>query len=219
LRFSLKTALLRSASIDGEIRILIFFEIAIQDCRLSRRKRSSLKATGSPGTQTRVGWVMRTVYGRIGGSKAGLDVSLAYDETKLTGRVGGTVVGMDVHLEFQGDPMSVLRVSGRVGGAVRGFDVHGQVLPNLVLARLGGVLIGENLRLELDLSAHTVSGRYSTAVAGADAVLGIRGFQVSGQVGDHQVNLTFTTPPQIAVLAAGIAFRVLEDGVHAPDAT
>jgi hypothetical protein len=161
---------------------------------------------------------MRTVYGRIGGSKAGLDVSLAYDNTTLTGRVGGTVVGMNVHLELDGDPMSVQHLSGRVGGALHGFDVHGEVRSNLVLARLGGMLIGENLRLELDLSAHTITGRYSGATAGADASMQIIGPQVSGHMGDHQVNLTITAPPQIAALAAGIACKVLEDSVHTPDA-
>jgi hypothetical protein len=159
---------------------------------------------------------MRTVYGRIGGSKAGLDVSLAYDNTKLTGRVGGTVVGMDVHLELEGDPMSVMRVSGRVGGALKGFDVHGEIHPNLVLARLGGVLVGDNLRLELDLSRHTITGRFSGLTAGEDASMQITGPQVSGQIGDHQVNFTITAPPQIAALAAGIACKVLEDSVHAP---
>ena len=161
---------------------------------------------------------MRTVYGRIGGSKNGLDVSLSYDETKLTGRVGGTVVGMDVHLTLEGDPMSTQHVSGRVGGALRGFDVHGEVHPNLVLVRLGGLLVGENLRLELDLSTHTVSGRYSGAMAGVDAALILKGPQVTGQIGEHQVNLTVTAPPQIAVLCAGVACKVLEDTIHAPDA-
>jgi hypothetical protein len=149
----------------------------------------------------------------MGGSKAGLDVSLAYDGTTLTGRIGGALKGMDVHVQLEGDPMSVLHVSGRVGGAVRGFDVHGEILPNLILARLGGVLIGGNLRLELDLSAHTVRGQYGDA----DAELSYTATQVSGRVDDHQVNLTITAPPQIAALAAGIAFRVLEDEVHTPE--
>lgn len=154
---------------------------------------------------------MRTVYGRMGGSKNGLDVSLSYDETKLTGRVGGTVVGMDVHLTLEGDPMSSQRVSGRVGGALRGFDVHGEVHPNLVLVRLGGTLVGENARLELDLGSHTASGRYGGAVAGQDVELRFVGPQVSGQVGEHLVNLTITAPPQVAALATVIAVKVLEN--------
>lgn len=160
---------------------------------------------------------MRTVYGRIGDSRAGLDVSLACDETKLTGRVGGTLRGMDVHLEFKGDPMVVLHVSGRVGGALRGFDVHGEVRPNLVLVRLGGALVGDNLHLEIDLSAHTATGRYGGAVAGQEVALRFSGPQVAGDVGDHQLNLTITAPPQIAALVAGIAFKVLEDEHLAPD--
>ena len=161
---------------------------------------------------------MRTVFGRIGGSKDGLDVSLSYDETRLAGRVGGTVVGMNVQLKLEGDPMNVLHVSGRVGGALRGFDVHGEVRPNLVLVRMGGLLVGENLKLELDLEARTASGRYSGALKGLDASLRLSGPQLSGDIGDHQVNLTITAPFQIAALAAGIAYKVLEDAIHAPDA-
>lgn len=113
--------------------------------------------------------------------------------------------------------MSVLRLSGRVGGALRGFDVHGEIRPNLVLARLGGALVGDNLQLEIDLSAHTARGRYGGATAGQDVALRFAGPQVSGDVGDQQVNLTITAPPQIAALAAGIAFKVLEDEHVAPD--
>jgi hypothetical protein len=152
----------------------------------------------------------------MGGSKKGLDVSLACDETKMTGRVGGTVVGMNVELELEGSFQTVMRVNGRVGGAIKGFDVHGEMRPNLVLMRLGGTLLGDNLRLELDQGARTISGRYGGAMDGQDVNLRLEGPQVTGQIGDTLVHMTITAPLAAAALAAGIAYKVLEDEGRAP---
>ena len=79
--------------------------------------------------------------------------------------------------------------------------------------RLGGATVGEDARA--DMVAGAARGRLGGETIGKDIALEFVGAELSGRFGGHfagkDVSLHFDTPPEIALLAAVIGFKALED--------
>lgn len=154
---------------------------------------------------------MQTITGRVGGRSIGYDLNLLWSAQELTGRIGGATVGYDVDLRIDEHG----RVQGHVGGRLTGFDVKGTLTPQRVDLRFGGALIGADLQVDLRDAAAT--GRLGGAKLGHDLKLtrtsgGWQG-RIGGRSEGKDVVLTSEAPAELAILAAAITFRILEDDV------
>ena len=157
--------------------------------------------------QREKGEIMR-ITGRIGGRTSGYDLNLTWAAPELRGRIGGRLAGRDVQLQIVNG-----EVTGRVGGRLEGFDVRGTLAPQRIEARLGGETIGQDLRVALSSSSAT--GRLGGPALGMDLHLALGDGGVSGRIGGQfegkDVTLTGNAPAEVAVLAAAIAYKALED--------
>lgn len=150
------------------------------------------------------------ITGRVGGTSVGYDLKLLWSGQELTGRIGGATTGRDVHLRLEGE-----RVHGHVGGRLLGFAVNGTLTPKRLDLRLGGGMIGADLHVDVHESATT--GRLGGAKLGHDVRLtrtpgGWRG-RIGGRAEGKDVVLKSEVPAELAILAAVIAFKALEDDV------
>ena len=155
----------------------------------------------------------KLITGRVGGRFTGYDLNLLSDGERLFGRIGGSVVGDDVDLTVQGDEV---RGSGPRRGWLRRLRRARQPHPPERHRAPGrrrhwagrerhhrrtksfGQVRGRDL---FTLEAHTLRGRIGGSVEGKD------------------VSLTFDAPVELAVLAAVIAYKSLEDDNNAAAAS
>ncbi|AFZ66009.1 DUF7662 domain-containing protein [Deinococcus peraridilitoris] len=155
---------------------------------------------------------MHIITGRVGGKSAGYDLNLIWSAQELKGRIGGALSGSDVNLRIEHG-----RVQGRVGGRNSGFDVKGILTPERIEIRLGGDVIGADLRI--DLHDSTATGRLGGTKLGHDLQLTQKSSEWCGRIGGRfegkDVVLSSEAPGEIAILAAAITFKALEDDLAA----
>ena len=155
----------------------------------------------------------------MGGTLVGYSLNLNWDGVALEGRIGGGFRGADVQATY-----SHATLAGRVGGRFNGFDVRGFVHPTTVDLRFGGEVLGMNLKVNIEEVSEAneekrVWGRYGGQIFGKDVLLsssaGHIGGRIGGAVGGKDVHLEHDAPVELAVVAAFMAYKALEDANHA----
>lgn len=149
------------------------------------------------------------IYGHIRSKYGSRVIHIIWDWDRLKGRIGGRLDGRRVDIEHQ-PPFP----HGRVGGFLLGFDVRGTARSDAIKLRFTEEEAPENT-VSVGLREGKATGRYGRK-PGQDIELDYDERQVSGRIGHPPwrgttIMLEHNAPAELAVLSAIIAHKVVHD--------
>jgi hypothetical protein len=155
------------------------------------------------------------IYGSIKSKYGSRTVHIVWDWQWLRGRIGGRLDGRRVDIEHQ-PPFP----HGRVGGSLLGFDVRGTARKDAIEVRFSEEK-DPKTTVRVSLAEGKAAGR-TGGKRGQDIELDYDEYQVSGRIGrppwqGSTIMLEHDAPAELAVLCAIIAHKVVDDQVALAD--